>query len=109
MPETLPSLTTDQVAALVELSRQGHILRAAHALGLTEQGLRNRLVTLEAQLGVELYRKTRGPRRGALLTKEGRRFLPHAITFLEGAHALCQAFDLETGAQEIHVAASQYL
>ena len=105
----LPHLSTDQVAAFVELARQGQIRSTAGVLGITEQGVRNRLLTLEAQLGVELYRKSRGPRRSAVLTDQGRRFLPHALAFLERASELCQSVDLETGTQEIRVAASQYL
>jgi DNA-binding transcriptional LysR family regulator len=56
-----------------------------------------------------LYRKVRGPRRLTVLTDAGRRFLPHALAFLERAHELCRAFEIETGQQEIRVAASQYL
>ena len=83
----LPALSTDQIGAFVELSRQGQIRAAAAVLGITEQGLRNRLLTLEQRLGVELYRKSRGPRRSAVLTDQGRRFLPHAIGFLERAQS----------------------
>jgi len=109
MPDGLPHLSTDQVAAFVELSRQGQIRGAAAVLGITEQGLRSRLVALEAQLGVEVYHKSRGPRRATLLTDDGRRLLPHAVALLERVHELCHAFDLETGGQEIRLAASQYL
>jgi DNA-binding transcriptional LysR family regulator len=109
MAPGLPHLSTDQVAAFVELARQGQIRSTASVLGITEQGVRNRLLTLEAQLGVELYRKSRGPRRSAVLTDQGRRFLPHALAFLERAVELCQAVDLETATREIRVAASQYL
>jgi DNA-binding transcriptional LysR family regulator len=105
----LPHLSTDQVAAFVELSRVGQIRAAADALGITEQGVRNRLVALESQLGVELYRKSRGPRRAAPLTPQGRRFLPHALAFLERAHELCRSCDMETSGQEVRVVASQYL
>jgi DNA-binding transcriptional LysR family regulator len=105
----LPHLSTDQVAAFVELSRVGQIRAAAEALGITEQGVRNRLVALEAQLGVELYRKSRGPRRAAVLTPQGRRFLPHALAFLERAHELCRSCDMEISGQEVRVVASQYL
>jgi DNA-binding transcriptional LysR family regulator len=105
----LPQLTTDQIGAFVELSRQGQIRSAAQVLGITEQGLRSRLLTLEHRLGVELYRKSRGPRRTTVLTDQGRRFLPHALGFLERAHELCRTFDVDTGAREIRVAASQYL
>jgi DNA-binding transcriptional LysR family regulator len=105
----LPHLSTDQVAAFVELSRVGQIRAAAEAMGITEQGVRNRLVALEAQLGMELYRKSRGPRRAAVLTPQGQRFLPHALAFLERAYELCRACDLEIGGQEVHLVASQYL
>jgi DNA-binding transcriptional LysR family regulator len=107
--DALPHLSTDQVAAFVEVSRHGQIRAAAQLLSITEQGLRNRLLALEAQLGVELYRKVRGPRRMTVLTYAGRRFLPHALAFLERAHELCRAFEIDTGQQEIRVAASQYL
>ena len=109
MSERLPALSTDQIGAFVELSRQGQIRAAASILGITEQGLRNRLLTLEQRLGVELYRKSRGPRRSAILTDQGRRFLPHAIGFLERAQELCRTCDVETGARDIRIASSQYL
>ena len=105
----LPHLSTDQVAAFVEVARCGQIRAAAAVLSITEQGLRNRLLALEAQLGVELYRKMRGPRRSTVLTEAGKRFLPHAVAFLERAGELCRAFEIDTGQQEIRVAASQYL
>jgi DNA-binding transcriptional LysR family regulator len=109
MPRGLPHLSTDQVAAFVEISRAGQIRRAAEALGITEQGVRNRLIALETALGLELYRKSRGPRRAAVLTPNGRRFLPHALAFLDRAHELCRVCDLETAGQEVHVVSSQYL
>jgi len=105
----LPHLSTDQVAAFVEVARHGQIRSAAATLAITEQGLRNRLLSLEEQLGVELYRKLRGPRRTTILTDAGRRFLPHALAFLERAHELSRAFEIDSGPQEIHIAASQYL
>lgn len=105
----LPHLSTDQVSAFVEVASHGQIRAAAANLAITEQGLRNRLLALEAQLGVELYRKVRGPRRSTVLTEAGRRFLPHALAFLERAGELCRAFEIDTGQQEIRVVASQYL
>jgi DNA-binding transcriptional LysR family regulator len=109
MSDSRLHLSTDQVAAFVELSRQGKIRAAAQVLGITEQGLRNRLIALEERLGVELYRKGRGARRSTPLTDRGRRFLPHALAFLERAHELYRAFEIDVGQQEIHLAASQYL
>jgi DNA-binding transcriptional LysR family regulator len=103
------SLSTDQVAAFVELARVGALREAAHALHITEQGVRNRLLALEQRLGVELYRKARGPRRGHLLTEHGRRFLPHAIAFLNHARDLFEICTGVSAPNEIHVAATQYL
>jgi DNA-binding transcriptional LysR family regulator len=105
----VPSLSTDQVAAFVELARQGNLRRAADVLMISEQGLRNRLVALEERLKVELYRKGQGIKRSTPLTQNGQRFLPHAVAFLERA---CELIDLFAGADArkiIHVAATQYL
>jgi DNA-binding transcriptional LysR family regulator len=55
MPADFPSLSTDQIAALFELARQGSLRRAAETLHLSEQGLRNRLLVLERRLVFELY------------------------------------------------------
>lgn len=108
MPE-FPSLSTDQVAAFVELSRHGSLREAADTLHLTEQGVRNRLLALEGRLGVELYHKQRGPRRRSPLTQQGQQFLPHALAFLERARQLKELFGANGGPREIHVAATQYL
>jgi DNA-binding transcriptional LysR family regulator len=109
MPTSLPSLSTDQVAAFVELARLGSLRQAAHELHITEQGLRNRLLALEQRLGAELYRKSRGPRRATPLTEQGRQFLPHALAFLDRARQLAEQFGGSTEPHEIHVAATQYL
>jgi DNA-binding transcriptional LysR family regulator len=103
------SLSTDQVAAFVELARQGDLRRASRVLHITEQGLRNRLLALEARLGVELYKKARGPRRTQPLTDKGRLFLPHALAFLDRARQLGEVFAAPAEPHEIHVAATQYL
>ena len=103
------SLSTDQVAAFVELARTGSLRAAAGALHLTEQGLRGRLLVLEDRLGVELYRKQRGPKRVGPVTDAGRRFLPHALAFLEQARQLAEASGIAHAPRDITVAASQYL
>jgi DNA-binding transcriptional LysR family regulator len=103
------SLSTDQVAAFVEVARQGSIRAAARGLHITEQGVRNRLLVLESRLGVELYRKSRGLRRVAPITEQGRQFLPHALAFLERARQLTELFGGPVEPHEIHVAATQYL
>jgi DNA-binding transcriptional LysR family regulator len=109
MADTIPSVSTDQVAALVELARAGSLRAAAAGLHITEQGLRNRLVALEAHLKVALYHKQRGPRRRSPLTPQGEQFLPQAQSFLESARRLGAVFGNPVGQQEVHVAATQYL
>ena len=106
---TFLSLSTDQVAAFVELARQGSLRQAARVLHITEQGVRNRLLVLEQRLGVPLYRKCRGPRRLQPLTEQGQQFLPQAHAFLERARQLAEVFAGPAEPYEIHVAATQYL
>src|SRR5262245_52112293 len=103
------SLTTDQVEAFIELARQGSLRSAAHVLHITEQGVRNRLLALEGRLKVQLYRKSRGVRRGSPLTEQGKQFLPHALAFRERGRQLAELFGGPLAQQEIHVAATQYL
>jgi DNA-binding transcriptional LysR family regulator len=105
----LRSLSTDQMAALVELARQGTLRAAAEVLHLSEQGVRNRLIALESRLGVQLYHKRRGIRRSSPLTQEGSRFLPHAIVFLQRAGELGELFRELAEPREVRVVASQYL
>jgi DNA-binding transcriptional LysR family regulator len=109
MQESIPSLSTDQVLAFVELARQGSLRNAAKVLRITEQALRNRILTLEMRLSVSLYTKQRGPRRATPLTRQGEIFLPHALAFLERGKQLAEVFSGPQGPEEIHVAATQYL
>jgi DNA-binding transcriptional LysR family regulator len=109
MADLLPSISTDQVAAFVQLARQGSLRAAAEVLFISEQGLRSRLLTLEERLGVELYRKSRGLRKRTPLTPQGQQFLPHAESFLERATHLAALFQESQGPHEVHVVASQYL
>lgn len=109
MSDSIPSLSTDQVAAFVELARQGNLRRASEVLHLSEQGVRNRLIALESRLGVELYRKARGMRQSTPLTRQGRDFLPHAIGFLDRARELADVFEPSSRPRDVYVAASQYL
>ncbi len=109
MYSTIPSLSTDQVAAFVELARQGSLRRASEILHLSEQGVRNRLIALEARLEVELYRKARGMRQSTPLTRQGRVFLPHAIAFLDRARELKEVFQPSAQPRDVYVAASQYM
>lgn len=106
---SLPSLSTDQVAAFVELARQGSLRAAAQSLFISEQGLRSRLLALEERLGVELYKKSRGIRRRTPLTPQGKQFLAPAEAFLERAQGLVHLFSNHSTMQDVHIVASQYL
>lgn len=109
MNSQLPSLSTDQIAAFVELAHRGSLRGAGEALHISEQGARKRLLALESRLQVELYRKSQGIHHATPLTHEGRRFLPHAVAFLERARGLVELFEASDQLREVHVAASQYL
>lgn len=109
MTQTAATLSVDTVTALVELARQGSLRAAAGSLFITEQGVRSRLLTLEEHLGVELYRKQRGRRRSTPLTPQGKKFLPHAVAFLQQAEQLSTLFHTSQAPREMHVVASQYL
>src|SRR5262245_59497119 len=103
------SLSLDDLSALVEVARQGSLRGAAGALFITEQGVRNRLISLEEKLGVELYRKARGSRRGEILTVAGRTLMPEAIRLLEQAGSLRELVHRAATPRNVHIAASQYL
>jgi DNA-binding transcriptional LysR family regulator len=108
-PAQFASLSTDQVAAFVQVARLGSLRAAAESLFISEQGLRSRLLALERRLGVELYRKSRGLRRRTPLTPQGEQFLPHAAAFVDRAVELCDLFRENQGPQIVEVVASQYL
>ncbi len=106
---SMPSISTDQVSAFVQLARTGSLRAAAGELHITEQGVRNRLLALEQQLGVGLYHKRRGVRRSSPLTRDGQKFLPAAVEFLERAQSLGDMFAPQPAPRQVRVAASQYL
>ncbi len=109
MPLDIPSLSTDQLQAFVELARCGSLRSAAAGLHLSEQGMRNRLLALEGRLGTALYYKRRGVRQTSPLTPAGQRLLPHATAFLERSRELAELFQAPPPMREVRVAASQYL
>jgi len=108
MSQSLPAVSTEQVAAFVDLARRGSLREAARESHVTEQGLRNRLLALEKRLGVELYHKSRGRRLRSPLTPQGEAFLPHARAFLDRARQMGELFGA-AGPREVHVAATEYL
>lgn len=107
---SIPSLSTDQLVAFVELARQGSLRAAAERLHISEQGVRGRLIALESRLGVSLYHKSRGIRTRTPLTAQGQQFLPHATSLIEQCDRLTHLFtDSDEQQQEVHLVASQYL
>lgn len=109
MSREIPPMSTDQVAAFVALVAHGSLRAAADALHLSEEGLRNRLLTLEERLRVPLYEKSRGRRGDVRLTPQGLRFHAKAMRFLAHARELADLFEPAPATAEIHVAASHYL
>ena len=67
----VPSLSTDQVAAFVELARQGTLRGAAGVLHITEQGVRNRLVAQHPRAQPALEEAQDGPAAPARLCRRG--------------------------------------
>ena len=70
----------DAVRTFVAAADAGQFQEAAAALSVTQQAVSKRIAALEKDLGVRLF--TRTPR-GAQLTTDGHRFLPHARELLQ--------------------------
>lgn len=104
-----PPLSTEQIAAFVELARMGSLQAAATRLHVSAEGLRGRILALESALGTSLYEKARGRRGNVELTPSGRKFLFKAVRFLEQAHELTTLFEPRPQAKEIQLIASHYL
>jgi DNA-binding transcriptional LysR family regulator len=109
MPRSLSSLSTEQVAAFVELARLGSLHRAAQSMHLSDEGLRARILGLEDALGAALYEKARGRRGDVNLTAAGRKFLQKAVRFLEQANELTRLFEPRPATREIQLLGSHYL
>jgi DNA-binding transcriptional LysR family regulator len=109
MTSRIRPLSTEQIAAFVELARLGSLHLAARSLHLSSEGLRGRILTLESALGTSLYEKARGRRGSVELTAAGRRFLQKAVRYLEQAHELTTLFEPRAPVEEIQLIASHYL
>ncbi|GAA0724283.1 LysR family transcriptional regulator [Dokdonella soli] len=109
MSRSVPALSTEQVAAFVELARHGSLQQASQALHLSAEGLRGRILALETSLGIALYEKARGRREEVALTAPGRQFLQKAVRFLDQAHELTRLFEPRSHPNEIQLVASHYL
>jgi LysR family cys regulon transcriptional activator len=109
MTRSIPPLSTEQIAAFVELARLGSLNLAAESLHLSAEGLRGRILALENLLGTTLYEKARGRRSDVKLTASGRRFLQKAVRFLDQAHELTRLFEPRAPVKEIQLIGSHYL
>jgi DNA-binding transcriptional LysR family regulator len=109
MTRRIPPLSTEQIAAFVELARLGSLQLAAESLHLSAEGLRGRILALENLLGTSLYEKARGRRGDVILTASGRRFLQKAVRFLDQAHELTRLFEPRGVAKESQLIGSHYL
>jgi DNA-binding transcriptional LysR family regulator len=84
-----------QLSSFLEIARTGNLSRAAEALFVTQPALSARLQTLERELGVALFTRTR---RGMRLTETGRAFLPYAERALDAvAEGRRLAAEMERG------------
>jgi DNA-binding transcriptional LysR family regulator len=75
-------MNTDAVLAFVAVAEEGQFQRAADRIGRSQQAVSKRIAGLEADLGTALFRRVPS---GAVLTDDGRTFLPHARAFLAAA------------------------
>ncbi|HEX9436901.1 MAG TPA: LysR family transcriptional regulator [Candidatus Limnocylindria bacterium] len=80
----------EPMQTFLEIARTGSVTRAAHALGLSQPALTERLRGLERELGTDLF--VRG-KRGMRLTDAGRALLPHAERALGAIDAGRRAVD----------------
>jgi DNA-binding transcriptional LysR family regulator len=79
----------------VAVARHGQFTRAAEELWITQSALSQQVRRLEAELGVELLRRTT---RGVRLTPAGEELLPRAETVLAGVAQARAALDRQAGA-----------
>lgn len=77
-------MNTEAVLAFVAVTEEGQFQLAASRLGISQQAVSKRIAALESDLGTTLFRRTPA---GAVLTKDGQAFLPHANAFLAAARA----------------------
>jgi DNA-binding transcriptional LysR family regulator len=77
-------MNTDAVLAFVAVAEEGQFQLAADRLGISQQAASKRVAALEAELGTVLFRRVPA---GAVLTEDGRTFLPHATAVVAAVRA----------------------
>ncbi|HEY3880273.1 MAG TPA: LysR family transcriptional regulator [Trebonia sp.] len=81
-------MNTDAVLAFVAVAEEGQFQLAASRLGISQQATSKRVAGLEADLGTVLFRRVPA---GAVLTRDGRTFLPHAYAVVAAARAAVES------------------
>lgn len=77
-------MNLEQLTGFVEIAALGHFTRAAEHLHLAQPSLSRQISSLERELGVELFHRTRG---NVTLTAAGERLLPIARRMLADAES----------------------
>jgi DNA-binding transcriptional LysR family regulator len=81
-------MNTEAVLAFVAVAEEGQFQLAAGRLGISQQATSKRVAALEAELGTALLRRVPA---GAVLTQDGRTFLPHAKAIVTAVRAGVQS------------------
>jgi DNA-binding transcriptional LysR family regulator len=81
-------VNTDAVVAFIAVAEEGQFQLAASRLGISQQATSKRVAGLEADLGAVLFRRVPS---GAVLTRDGRTFLPHAYAVVAAARAAVES------------------
>ncbi|GAB3684737.1 LysR family transcriptional regulator [Actinocorallia lasiicapitis] len=77
-------MNLEAVRAVVLVAEEGQFQAAAARLGISQQAVSKRIAGLESLLGAALFDRVAS---GAVLTLDGRTFLPHAQAVLKAAEA----------------------
>ena len=84
-------MTLAQLKYFVKVAQNGHLTQTAKELLIAQPSLTQAIKKLEEEIGFSLFEK-KG--RVLFLTKEGKEFLPYAITVVESLHKAEQMQDL---------------
>jgi len=95
-------MNTEAVLAFIAVAEEGQFQLAADRLGISQQATSKRIATLEAELGTALFKRIPA---GAVLTQDGRTFLPHATAIAAAVRAGVQSVQPRTRPLRVDVLA----
>jgi DNA-binding transcriptional LysR family regulator len=95
-------MNTEAVLAFIAVAEEGQFQLAADRLGISQQATSKRIATLEAELGSALFKRVPA---GAVLTQDGRTFLPHANAIVSAVRAGVQSVQPRTRPLRVDVLA----